>query len=158
MDFDQAFDLLLGHEGGYANHPDDPGRETMWGVTAQVARADGYTGNMRDLPRDRAKSIYRRSYWTPVQADQFPAALRFDVFDAAVNSGPVQAAKWLQTAVGATPDGIIGGKTIAAARQSDPGALARFNGIRLRFMTDLPTWPTFGKGWARRVASNLMRA
>ncbi|HVR50586.1 MAG TPA: glycosyl hydrolase 108 family protein [Pseudorhodoferax sp.] len=158
MDFDTAFDRLIGHEGGYANHPSDPGGETMWGVTAKVARADGYTGAMRDLPRDRAKSIYRRLYWAPVQADQLPACLRFDVFDAAVNSGPGQAAKWLQQAVGATADGVIGAKTIAAARGADAGAVARFNGIRLRFMTDLPTWPAFGRGWARRIASNLLGA
>lgn len=158
MDFDAAFDRLLGHEGGYSNHPADPGMETMWGVTARVARADGYTGPMRDLPRDRAKTIYRRLYWNAVQADQLPAALRFDVFDAAVNSGPGQAAKWLQQAVGATPDGIIGAQTIAAARGADAGAAARFNGARLRFMTDLATWKDFGRGWARRIASNLLEA
>lgn len=158
MNFDEAFDMLIGLEGGYANHPSDPGGETRFGVTARVARADGYQGAMRDLPRDRAKSIYRRQYWDAVQADQLPAALRFDVFDAAVNSGTKQAALWLQRTVGAQPDGVIGAKTIAAARGADGGAPARFNGARLQFMTDLPTWPSFGKGWARRIASNLQRA
>lgn len=93
MDFDQAFDRLIGHEGGYANHPSDPGGETMWGVTARVARANGYQGDMRALPRDLAKAIYRKAYWTPVKADQLPEGVRFDVFDAAVNSGVGQAAK-----------------------------------------------------------------
>lgn len=158
MDFDRAFDLLIGHEGGYANHPEDPGGETMWGVTARVARSDGYTGPMRDLPRERAKSIYKRLYWASVQADQLPVALRFDVFDGAVNSGPTQATKWLQRAVGATADGIIGPRTLAAARQADAGALARYNGARLMFLADLPTWHTFGRGLVRRVASNLLRA
>lgn len=158
MNFDQAFDALLGHEGGYSDHPSDPGGRTMWGVTERVARANGYTGDMRTYPRDLAKLVYRRQYWDAVQADQLPAALRFHVFDAAVNSGVKQAAIWLQRAVGAQPDGVIGAKTIAAARQADAGAPARFSGARLQFMTDLPTWSSFGKGWARRIAGNLMRA
>lgn len=156
MNFDQAFDALIGHEGGYSFHPADPGGETMWGVTARVARADGYQGAMRDLPRDRAKSIYRRLYWDAVQADQLPAVLRYDVFDAAANSGPPQAAKWLQRAVGAQPDGVIGAKTIAAARAADPYAVMRMSGERLEFMTDLKNWQAFSKGWARRIA-RLMR-
>ena len=156
MNFDEAFHELLGHEGGYSNHPSDPGAETMWGVTAAVARRHGYLGAMRELPLDRAKAIYRTEYWDAVQADQLPAVLRYDVFDAAVNSGPTQAAKWLQRAVGATPDGAIGPKTIAAARTADLFAVMRMNGERLEFMTDLKNWPAFGKGWARRI-SKLMR-
>lgn len=155
MDFDQAFDRLIGHEGGYANHPSDPGGETMWGVTARVARANGYQGDMRALPRDLAKAIYRKAYWTPVKADQLPEGVRFDVFDAAVNSGVGQAAKWLQRAAGVTDDGSIGPATIAAATAAGPMLAARFNGQRLQFMTDLPAWGSFGKGWARRIASNL---
>lgn len=155
MNFDAAFDRLLGHEGGYSSHPDDPGGETMWGVTLKVARANGYTGPMRDLPRDTAKAIYRAQYWTPVRADELPDSVRFDVFDAAVNHGVSQSAKWLQRAVGAQPDGVIGAVTVGAARAAGPMLAAHFNGQRLQFYTDLATWPTFGKGWARRVAANL---
>lgn len=158
MDFEQAFDVLLGHEGGFSDHPSDPGGATRWGVTERVARANGYTGDMREYPRDSARVVYRRQYWEAMRADELPAALRFDAFDAAVNSGVVQAAKWLQRAVGAQPDGVIGAKTIAAARGADAAALARFNGARLAFMADLPTWPAFSRGWARRIASNLLRA
>jgi lysozyme family protein len=158
MTFDEAFDRLIDHEGGYANHPSDPGGETMWGVTARVARANGYTGDMRSLPRDTAKAIYRKSYWDAVKADQLPAAVRFDVFDGAVNSGVSQSAKWLQRAAGVKDDGVIGPQTIAAAANAGPGLLAKFNGARLQFMTDLPTWGSFGRGWARRIASNLMGA
>jgi len=157
MTFDEAFDRLIGHEGGYANHPSDPGGETMWGVTARVARANGYQGDMRGLPREKAKQIYRDMYWTPVKADQLPAGIRFDVFDAAVNSGVGQAVKWLQRVVGATPDGALGPMTLQAVAQADALISARFNGVRLQFMTDLPTWGAFGKGWARRVAGNLQR-
>ncbi|MCZ3110867.1 hypothetical protein NYZ20_18695, partial [Acinetobacter baumannii] len=72
MNFDQAFDALIGHEDGYSNNPADPGGETMWGVTLTVARASDYTGPMKDLPRDTAKAIYRAQYWDAVRADQLP--------------------------------------------------------------------------------------
>lgn len=155
MNFDQAFDRLIGHEGGYSNHPDDPGGETMWGVTARVARANGYTGAMKDLSRSTAKSIYRKLYWDAVKADQLPEVVRFDVFDGAVNSGVSQSAMWLQRAAGVVDDGVIGPKTIAASTAAGPVITARYNGHRLEYMTDLKTWPSFGKGWARRIASNL---
>lgn len=157
MKFDEAFDRLLGHEGLYSNNPADPGGETMWGVTARVARADGYLGEMRDLPRERAKSIYRRLYWDAVRADQLPAAVRFDVFDGAVNSGVVQSIKWLQRAAGAADDGILGPKSMAAASAAGPALAARYNGHRLLFLADRPTWGSFGRGWARRIAANLQK-
>ena len=158
MNFDQAFDRLLGHEGGYSDNPADPGGVTMWGVTLRVARANGYQGAMRDLPRDTAKAIYRTQYWDAVKAEQLPEAIRYDVFDAAVNSGNAQAAKWLQRAVGVKDDGVIGPATIAAALMAGPTLPARYNGTRLLFMTDLAGWSAFSKGWARRIALNLLGA
>lgn len=157
MNFDQAFDMLIGHEGSYSNNPADPGGETMWGVTLTVARASGYTGRMKDLPRDMAKAIYRAQYWDAVRADQLPDQVRFDVFDAAVNSGVKQAVKWLQRVVGVSEDGIIGPATLGAASVVGESIGRRYSGVRLKFMTDLPTWPSFGRGWARRIASNLTR-
>lgn len=157
MNFDQAFDRLIGHEGGYSNHPDDPGGETMWGVTLNVARSYGYNGQMRSLPRDIAKEIYRGLYWNRCRAEEMPEAIRFDLFDTAVNSGVGQAVKLLQRAAGATDDGVIGPKTLAAVRAMDPQKLdKRFSGYRLKFMTGLKNWPTFAKGWANRIASNLI--
>jgi lysozyme family protein len=158
MNFDDAFDRLIGHEGGYVNNPHDTGGETNWGVTARVARARGYAGDMRSLSKERAKQIARAEYWDPVRADDLPAWIRFDVFDAAYNSGVGQSAKWLQRTVGAAEDGRIGPATIAATVQAGPAAQARFNGHRLQFMTDLGNWQQFGRGWARRVASNLLGA
>ncbi len=156
MTFDDAFDKLIGLEGGYSNHKDDPGRETMWGVTARVARADGYVGEMRDLPKERAKSIYRRSYWDSVMADELPEVIRYSVFDAAVNSGPRQAIEWLQDAVDVGADGVIGPITLNAAKAENPyKVLCRMNAERLDFMTSLPIWHTFSRGWARRIAENL---
>jgi len=156
MDFDAAFERLIGHEGGYSDHPADPGGKTMWGVTERVARAKGYTGEMRDMPKAWAKAnVYRPDYWDAVKADQLPEAVRFDVFDAAVNSGVGQAAKWLQRAAGVADDGAIGPVTLAAAAGAGPTLAPRFNGYRLQFMADLATWPAFGRGWAKRIASNL---
>lgn len=156
MNFDQAFHTLLGHEGGYSNDPADPGGETMWGVTEEVARKSGYQGAMRDLPVELAKSIYRAKYWDAVRAAELPSAVRYSMFDAAVNSGPGQAIRWLQRALGVADDGKLGPITLAAAAQAPADALARkMLGQRLEFMTNLSTWPTFGRGWARRIAALL---
>lgn len=152
MNFDQAFERLLGHEGGYVNDPRDPGGETNWGISKR-AYPDV---DIKALTQDQAKAIYRRDYWAPVRADELPDSVRFDVFDAAVNSGTTQSAKWLQRAAGAQPDGVIGAQTVAAARSAGPLLATHFNGYRLQFYTDSGNWPTYGKGWARRVASNLL--
>jgi len=156
MNFDKAFNKLMENEGGYSNNPNDPGSETMYGITIKVARENNYTGPMKDLPRDAAKAIYKKQYWDTVRADELPDEVRFDVFDAAVNSGVQQSIKWLQRVLGVKEDGVLGAVTLVSAAQAK-GLSAKFNGYRLRFMTDLPTWPTFGKGWARRVAENLTR-
>lgn len=157
MNFDKAFEKLLGHEGGYSNNPADPGGETMWGVTIAVARASGYSGSMRNMPVDVAKAIYRKQYWDPLNLDRLPQVVRFDLFDAAVNSGVKQAVKLLQRAAGVKDDGIIGPMTLAAANAMDPQMLdKRLSGHRLRFMASLRVWPSFARGWANRIAANLI--
>lgn len=156
MTFDEAFDILVGHEGGYSRHPSDPGGETMFGITRKVAVQEGYTGDMHVLPRDFAKEVYRRRYWDAVKADSLPADLRFSVFDAAVNSGVAQAVKWLQRAVDVGDDGILGPMTLQAAQRANGLRTAvQVNALRLDFMTSLPIWAQFGRGWARRIAGNL---
>lgn len=158
MDFEQAIVKVLAHEGGFVDHPDDPGGATRYGITEAVARRVGYRGNMRELPLDLAKQIYRREYWDAVRADQLPAEARYIVFDAAVNSGVSQAARWLQRAVGAVADGAIGPQTIAAAQAiAGPELKARVLAQRLRFMAGLSNWPSFSRGWALRIA-DLMEA
>lgn len=159
MNFDQAFERLIGHEGGYVNHPDDPGGETNWGITLRTARAEGYFGPMLDLTREQAREIYRTAYWGRAKADQYDGAIAFQVFDAAVNHGIGQAVRFLQRAVGVADDGVVGPVTLGAVRaMSVTDVLARFNAERLDFYTRLSTWPTFGRGWARRVAGNLKYA
>jgi lysozyme family protein len=156
MTFDEAFDQLLGHEGGYANHPSDPGGETMWGVTRKVAIKEGYTGDMHSLPREKAKDIYRRKYWDAVMADRLPESVRYTVFDAAVNSGPAQAISWLQRALDVGEDGVMGPLTLDAVNKASGLKLGvLFNAERLDFMTSLPTWGAFSRGWARRIVANL---
>jgi lysozyme family protein len=154
--FDEAFDILLGHEGGYSNHPSDPGGETMWGITRRVAVKEGYTGDMHVLPREKAKEIYRKRYWNAMRCDSMPDALKYTLFDAAVNSGPEQATVWLQRALDVRDDGVLGPLTLEAAQRGNGLRLAiKVNAERLDFMTSLPTWGAFGRGWARRIVGNL---
>lgn len=154
--FDDAFDALIGNEGGYSFNPADPGGETMWGVTERVARASGYTGPMRDLPRETAKAIAKKLYWDPLRLDDLDPRVAFQIFDANYNGGhPVI---WMQGASGTKVDGLIGPQTIAAVQATPPWQfILRWNSIRLRYYTSLKTWPTFGKGWANRIANNLMK-
>jgi lysozyme family protein len=156
--FDRAFDALLGNEGGYVNNPKDPGGETNFGITVAVARAYGYNGSMRQMPQATAKAIYRTKYWLK-QFDEMPYAVAFQMFDGAVNSGLAQSVKWLQRALAVKDDGVIGPATMAALAKADPLAVViRYNAARLTFLTSLPTWTTFGKGWAGRIAGNLLKA
>lgn len=158
MNFESAVNKLLGLEGGYSDHAADNGGKTMYGITEEVARRVGYRGDMRELPLDLAKQIYKRDYWDAVKADELPAAVRYVMFDAAVNSGVGQSTKWLQRACGVVDDGVIGPKTLAAANGLNGEALrGKLLAQRLRFMASLTDWPAFGRGWARRIC-DLMEA
>ena len=157
MNFDQAFTLLLGHEGKYSNHKDDPGGATCWGVTERVARAAGYDGEMEDMPVEFAKSVYARDYWSACDCDSFAPEVRFHLFDAAVNSGTKQAIKWLQRALNVEDDGVVGKITLMAGKNANGAVTAmRMTGYRLQFMSSLSTWGSFGRGWANRLAKNLI--
>jgi lysozyme family protein len=155
MDFDKAFEVLLGHEGGYVNHKADPGGETNFGISRRA-----YPGeDIKGMTLERAKTIYSRDYWGPAGCDAVPDGIKFDLFDMAVNAGVKSAVRCLQRAVGATADGVLGSETLQAVQSMPPARLlARFNGHRLAHLAGLPQWPAFGKGWARRIAANLMEA
>ena len=151
MNFDQAFDRLLGHEGGYTFNQADPGGETNWGISKR-----SYPNlDIKALTVDQAKSIYQHDYWQPCQIELLPEEVQYDMFDAAVNSGRVQATKWLQMAVRVEPDGFFGPKTLNACI-SATDVSKRFNGYRLQFMSSLPAWKDFSRGWANRIAKNLI--
>lgn len=155
MDFDAAFEALLGHEGGYVNNRHDPGKETKYGISRASYPGEDILG----MTLERAKTIYARDYWGPAGCDAMPEGARLQVFDTAVNSGVKTAIKMTQRAVQVDDDGILGPRTLQALQSMPPARfVARFNGQRLAYLADLATWPAFGRGWARRVASNLMQA
>lgn len=155
MNFDQSFERLIGHEGGIVDHPDDPGGLTKYGISQR-----SYPGeDIRGMTLARAKAIYLRDYWGPAGCDALPEAAKFQAFDMAVNSGITAAVKAIQRAVGAAPDGVLGPLTLQAIQSMPaPRFVARFNGQRLAFMAGLANWPTFSRGWALRIADNLMEA
>ena len=153
MNFDEAFRILIGHEGGYTDGKGDPGGETKYGISKR-----SYPHiDIKNLTLDGAKAIYLNDFWLAPDIGALPERIRFDMFDAGVNHGPGQAARFLQRAVGVADDGVIGPVTMEAVRAHNPENLvARFNGERLMFFTKLKNWPLAGKGWARRVAKNLL--
>lgn len=152
------------YEGGYSNHPADPGGVTLEGVTQAVydSYRDGkglprkaLSVSMRTVPEWIAerRDIYRTRYWDALACDGLPAGLDLAVYDYGVNSGVGRAAKVLQRLVSAAADGVIGPVTLAAIRRRDAGDLIeRLCDERLRFLQSLRTWPVFGRGWGRRVA------
>lgn len=156
VNFERAHKELMPIEGGYSNrsHAADPGGETMYGVTERVARKWGYMGPMKDLPLSTAKQIAYEIYWAPYQCDQLPFAIAYQVFDTAYNGG--RPAAWLQASVGVTVDGVVGAKTVAAARASDQMAvILAFNGLRLEYMMSLSNWLDNSRGWTRRIFKNI---
>ena len=153
MTFEKAFAKLIGHEGGYVNNPRDPGGETKFGISKRAYPAL----NIADLTLDDAKAIYRRDYWNRAQCDRLHPDVAFQVFDGAVNSGIGNSIRWMQEAAGVAVDGIVGPLTLRKVGDMDTAiVIARYNGVRLKFMASLSTWDVFGRGWARRIAANLM--
>ena len=153
MTFEKAFAKLIDHEGGYVNNPRDPGGETKFGISKRAYPAL----NIADLTLDDAKAIYRRDYWNRAQCDRLHPDVAFQVFDGAVNSGIGNSIRWMQEAAGVAVDGIVGPLTLRKVGDMDTAiVIARYNGVRLKFMASLSTWDVFGRGWARRIAANLM--
>lgn len=150
--FDGFFETLIGFEGGYVNNPADPGGETKYGISKRsYPQVD-----IANLTLDQAKAIYRRDFWDRIVARAIAPALSYHVFDGAVHSGIGNSIRWLQLAAGVLADGVVGEITLRAIQAQNPQALiARYLGYRLKFMTQLSTWPTFGKGWAARIAEQL---
>jgi lysozyme family protein len=149
--------LVFRSEGGYVDHPADPGGATNHGITlATLSACRGRRctkDDVRQLTAEEAGDIYRSRYWDKTRCDDLPAGIDYAVFDAAVHSGPGPAVRMLQNALGVEPDGIVGPLTVAAARRSDPRTvIAAICDERLSMMRRLPGWAVFGRGWSRRVA------
>lgn len=156
--FEKCLEKLLTHEGGYVNHPSDPGGMTNLGVTARVW--EEWVGHpvdekqMRALTPETVAPLYKKKYWDACRADELVSGVDYCVFDVAVNSGPGRAIKFLQSTVGVTADGGFGPATLAAVKKAeeDPVKLIEaYCFIRLEFLKSLKTYETFGKGWKRRV-------
>lgn len=154
--FDRALVAVLEHEGGYANHPKDPGGATNKGITIATFRKwvkrDGTVADLKKLTTEQAGKVYRGVYWNAIRGDELPAGLDYAVFDFAVNSGPTRAVRYLQGILGVKADGQIGPATLKAIKKKTAAELIqRLCDDRLAFLRRLNTWPTFGKGWSRRV-------
>lgn len=150
----QALKQVLKYEGGYVDHPKDPGGPTNKGVTQAVY--DNWrksqnlpTQTVRNIDDSEVAAIYKNLYWDCISGDNLPAGVDFAVFDFAVNSGVSRAAKTLQAVVGVTQDGVIGPATIQAAKTYVAMSVTN---KRLAFMQSLSIWSTFGKGWSARIA------
>jgi lysozyme family protein len=158
--FDICLTELLKHEGGYVNHPSDPGGRTNLGVTQKVYEAwVGYPVTeriMRNLTPAHVRTLYLTKYWDRVKGDELPGGLDLSVFDFAVNAGPNRAKRYLQMLVGTKPDGIIGSKTMQALKDkvSAIGIKELIRGyadLRHKYYRKLRHFSTFGRGWTRRV-------
>jgi lysozyme family protein len=160
--FDPCFAWLLGEEGGYVDHRRDNGGATALGFTLASAKEAGLDvdhdgdvdkADLKKLRPQHVKGPYRARYWTACHCDELPAGLDLMVFDAAVNSGPTRARKWLQRAAGVNEDGIVGPQTLAAVKRLPPlvliNRIAVFREVLYRGHED---WDVFGKGWMRRLA------
>jgi lysozyme family protein len=155
--YDDALRRLLAHEGGYTNHPSDPGGPTNFGITIHDYRTyidpDATAADVKAMRLEDAQAIYRAKYWDALAGDALPAGLDYAVFDYGVNSGISRSAKALQRLIGVADDGKIGPKTLAAVADRDAAPLiAGLCDERLAFLKRLKTWRVFGKGWGRRVA------
>ncbi|MCA0400580.1 MAG: glycoside hydrolase family 108 protein [Proteobacteria bacterium] len=156
--FETALHVVLSHEGGYADHPSDPGGATMRGITL-VTYADWLgrpvtKAELRAIRPEEVALIYRQRYWDAIRGDDLPSGVDLALFDLAVNSGPKRAGMLVQQVLGLACDGRIGPTTLTAIRESSPKQLIRrVSGARLAFLEGLATFPTFGRGWRRRIVA-----
>lgn len=150
--FDSAFTRVLGNEGGYVFNPADPGGETNWGIsTRSYPNTD-----IKNLTRDQARDIYFQDFWLPLNGDSIAAGVGFQLFDFAVNSGIQTAVRAYQRALNVADDGHFGPASLAAAQaMSTDKQVMCVLAERLDFMRRLKAWPSFGSGWAGRIAADL---
>ena len=161
--YDKCLETILHHEGGYVNHPKDPGGETNLGVTKRVYEEFGGTKDMKDLTVEDVAPIYKKGYWDKMKGDELPNGLDLCVFDFGVNAGPGRAAKFLQRMIGTTVDGGIGPMTLAKVNEyvkenTIEETIEKYQSMRQEYYEGLSTFDTFGKGWTRRNKEALEEA
>lgn len=156
--FEAALQTVLHHEGGFTDHPADPGGATNKGITLEVYRTYKNNRNLtaEDLKRisdDEVRDIYKRKYWDSCRCDDLPPGIDVCVFDCAVNSGVGRSSKFLQECAGVTADGAIGPVTVGVVRKlSAEQIINAMCDKRQAFLESLKTFAVFGKGWTRRVS------
>ncbi len=156
--FETCIPRILKHEGGFVDHPSDPGGATNKGITIATYRRyinpKGTVADLKKLTQAQAVKVYKGEYWDKVSADKLPVGVDYVVADFGVNSGPSRAVKHLQRAVGVTEDGVLGPQTMMAVKKLPPAVIVqRITDSRMQFLRGLKTWGTFGKGWTIRVQS-----
>ncbi len=158
--FKKSLEMLLHHEGGFVNHPKDPGGVTNLGVTKKVF--EKWVGRevsieeMKDLTHEDVAPIYKKNYWDKLKGDDLPNGLDFAAFDWGVNSGNGRPAKVIQKYIGATQDGAIGPKSLTLIAENDPSKIIQYlYEQRQKFYESLKHFKTFGKGWTRRNQETL---
>jgi lysozyme family protein len=157
--FDHCLEMLLEHEGGYVNHPSDPGGETNLGVTKRVWEDWGGTKDMKELTPEDVAPLYKQLYWDKIKGDELPSGVDWCVFDWGVNSGTSRSAKALQRIVGTRDDGHIGPKTMELVMEADVHEIInKMYQERQEFYEKLKTFDTFGKGWTRRNKETLAQS
>ena len=161
--FSEALEIILHHEGGYVNHPKDPGGETNLGVTKRVYEDFGGEKEMKDLTKEDVEPIYKKNYWDRVKGDDLPEGLDLCIFDFAVNAGPGRAAKFIQRLVNTTVDGGIGPNTLGKIKEyvdhyGLEQTISSYALMRQNYYESLDTFDTFGKGWTRRVSEVTEKA
>ena len=161
--FESCLAAILHHEGGYVNHPKDPGGETNLGVTKRVYEEFGGTKEMKELTKEDVEPIYKKNYWDRVKGDDLPAGLDLCIFDFAVNAGPGRAAKFIQCLVNTTVDGGIGPNTLGKINEYVDNygieqTISSYALMRQNYYEGLSTFDTFGKGWTRRVSEVTEKA
>ena len=154
--YQKCLETILHHEGGYVNHPKDPGGETNLGVTKRVYEEWGGKKDMKDLLVEDVAPIYKKNYWDRMKCDQLPSGLDLCVFDFGVNAGTGRSAKMLQRMIGTVADGGIGPNTLKKLDEfikenSIETAIERFGAKRQLYYESLSTFKTFGRGWTRRT-------
>jgi len=155
--FNACLPLVLVHEGGWSDHPSDPGGATMRGITLATFR--GYYQNsrltkeqLRAITDEQVAEIYRKKYWDAVRGDDLPKGIDYAVFDFGVNSGPGRAIKAIQKVVGVPQDGVLGPVTLRAIEMKPAGwSISELCSNRLKWLQTLKTYATFGRGWKTRV-------
>ena len=163
QNYETCLEMILHHEGGYVNHPKDPGGETNLGVTKRVYEDWGGDKNMRDLTVEDVAPIYKKNYWDRMKCDQIPNGLDLCCFDFGVNAGTGRSAKYLQTMIGTVADGGIGPNTLKCLDEyiEEHGleaSIENFQSARQEYYKSLSTFETFGRGWTRRVEETTASA